>query len=485
MIKADMDPADACRPQLRAAQERAVYCTPVRTAGASPNHGPPKRVSFARFPQESWLLASTVAFTRNGLSYWERCERTAGIVHTRLFWKQVYIVTAPEAIEDVLVTHAPSFTKPFGLRRMKVVFGNGLLVSEGDHWQQHRHHIKPAFGPDRTAALIEFARHRAEALAAAWRDGGERDFYPDLLDVFLDNLAHTMFGGCDAELKRTTRAAAEICQDIAHSGFRAVRPSQLLYPGRLKRRLDTAMRELHAYLSGLIDRRIAEAPRDDFLGLLLRGDGHHPPMPRQDVLDESVTMLLAGHETAAAALVWALYLLARHPEHADTLARDLAAQLQGAAPSAETLPRLTSLRQTVDETLRLYPPTHRIGRTVIAPVDVGGHKLPVGAEVVLPQWAVHRSARWYDRPDMFVPGRWTAAFRRELPKFAYFPFSGGPRSCLGTQFVLLEAAIVLGVLAQHFRFSMLPGAAELAPFEGLTLLPAGRQLRLRMERRTH
>ena len=137
---------------------------------------------------------------------------------------------------------------------------------------------------------------------------------------------------------------------------------------------------------------------------------------------------------------------------------------------------------TLDETLRLYPATHRIGRTVKTPVVVGGHLLPVGADVVIPQWAVHRSARWYQEPEAFVPGRWTPAFRKSLPRFAYFPFSGGPRTCVGGQLAWSECAVILGFLAQRFRFSLCD-SAPLLPREGLTLLPAAGGLRVRIESR--
>src|SRR5208283_1511054 len=136
--------------------------------------------------------------------------------------------------------------------------------------------------------------------------------------------------------------------------------------------------------------------------------------------------------------VWGLYLLARHPQLADALAADLASELNGEAPSHRELNNLESLRATLDETLRLYPPTHRIARTITTPVMVGSHLLPAGADVVMPQWAVHRSARWYHEPEAFLPGRWTASFRESLPKFAYFPFSGGARTCVGAQLAWCE-----------------------------------------------
>ena len=215
--------------------------------------------------------------------------------------------------------------------------------------------------------------------------------------------------------------------------------------------------------------------------MLMSGGGNHPPMSRQQLLDESVTMLLAGHETAASALMWCLTLLARHPQHADALAAVLAAELKGASPDIPDLNRLDVLRDTLDETMRLYPPTHRIGRTVTSPVTVAGHALKVGAEVVLPQWAVHRSKRWYDQPLEFRPDRWTEQLRRDLPKFAYFPFSGGPRACVGSHFVWFESIVILGYLAQHFRFS-LPDDRPIVPFEGLD--PGAGRGRAEVEDRT-
>jgi cytochrome P450 len=171
-----------------------------------------------------------------------------------------------------------------------------------------------------------------------------------------------------------------------------------------------------------------------------------------------------------------LYLLAKHPDWAGTLASDLTSHLHGAVPSLADIEKLPLLRGTLDESLRLYPPTHRIGRTVKEPVMVGGNLLPRGAEVLIPQWSVHRSSRWYERPWQFMPTRWTPEFRRSLPRFAYFPFSGGPHACVGGSLAWSEAAVILGVLAQKFRFTPCE-KGELEPKGGLTLLPGGGKFR--------
>jgi cytochrome P450 len=460
-------------------------------------------VSFARYPDESWLLGGASAVARNGLEFFERCEQTAGVVRTRFLTKRVYVVTDPAAIADVLVNHPKSFVKPYLLRRMKVLFGNGLLTSSGEHWANYRHLVQPAFGSDCMPGFVRLVRESTEAMLASWcegekcdgerRDGDVRDVYPEIVDLCMKNVAQTLFGVYDEEMGSIVRALAATCHDLTHAVLNVGQLLPFQVPGRLKRRLERELGALNNYLGRLIDQRMNdqrrgkqgknEPPRRDFLGLLLSGGGEHgPPPSRQAVLDESVTMLLAGHETTASALAWSLYLLARHPEHADALADDLLSRLRGDAPSLNDLEDLTLLRATLDETLRLYPPTHRIGRTVVSPVVVGGHEIPVGADVLVPQWAVHRSARWYDRPLEFLPERWTPAFRRSLPKFAYFPFSGGPRICVGTQLAYSEVAVILGMLAQRFRYSLCDDT-PLVPYEGLTLLPAGGHLRLKIKRR--
>ena len=438
-------------------------------------------IPLARFPEESLLLGSLKAYARNGLAFFERCERIAGIVQTRFAWKPAYIITDPAAIADVLVNHPQSFVKPYVLRRLKVLFGDGLLTSDGEVWSHSRRLVQPAFGSDRLPGFLDLVRDNAERTVSSWRHGEVRDVYRELVDLCMKNIAQTMFGVYDEELGGMVRALAATCHELVHAVFDVVRPWPFRFPRRLKRRLERELDDLDKYLGRLIDQRNSEPPRDDFLGLLLSGNrGRHRPVGRQAILDESVTLLLAGHETTASALVWSLYLLARHPGHADALAADLAWRLNGEAPSYSELGSLESLRATLDETLRLYPATHRIARTVKTPVTIGGHLLPVGADVVIPQWAVHRSARWYHKPEAFAPGRWTSAFRKSLPKFAYFPFSGGARMCVGGQLAWCESAVILGLLAQRFRFSLCDASA-LAPYEGLTLLPASGRLHVKLE----
>jgi len=431
---------------------------------------PTSPVSFARLANESWIWGNARFIASKGLEFFQLCERRAGIVHTRCFLQPVYIVTDPEAIADVLVKHANCFDKPYVLRRLKVLFGEGLLTSNGEHWAYHRRMVQPAFRSEILPAFADFVGRNTVTMAEHWTEDAACDIYPDLADLAMKNVNQTMFGTCDDELAGIVRALARTCHELVGAIFSYGWLLPFLRPGPLKRQLNAQLDQLDAYLGRLIDQRRGGPPRSDFFGLLL---GDKPGLPnRASILDESVTMLLAGHETSASALVWCLYLLATHPEHANALAAELSATLGGRAPSFHDLDRLPTLRGTLDETLRLYPPTHRIGRTVKKRVAIGGHEIPAGADVVMPQWAVHRSARWYEDPESFHPERWTPQFRQKLPRFAYFPFSGGPRTCVGSQMAWTETAVVLGFLAQRYTFTLC-NAEPPVPREGLTLLPAG------------
>lgn len=439
-------------------------------------------VSLSRYPRESLLLGSGRAYVENGLDYYQRCERIAGIVQTRLAWKRAYIVTDPAAIADVLVNQHSHFIKPYVLRRMRVIFGEGLITSTGDTWRHHRRMMQPAFGSDRVAVFIETVRRNTEELLSTWRSGEVRDVYDDLTTLCMKNVAEDLFGAYDDELRVISRRLTSMCHELVHGVFDVWRPMPFRFRASLLRKVERLRGDLDCYIGNLIDQRRGKPARRDFLGLLISGSEQYPALSRKEIVDESVTMLLGGHETTTSALAWGLHLLARHPLEADNLARDLDTSLHGEAPEQSDLETLESLSGTVDEIFRLYPPTHRIARTVEKPAMVGGHLLVTGADVIIPQWAVHRSRRWYQDPEAFIPSRWTRNFRQSLPRFAYFPFSGGARTCVGAQFAWCESAVILAMMMQRFRFSV-RDSGPLVPYEGLTLIPAAGELWLRVEQR--
>jgi cytochrome P450 len=248
-------------------------------------------------------------------------------------------------------------------------------------------------------------------------------------------------------------------------------PDRIPTPGNLRYR--AAIRMIDAFIQRIIDERRREAgDRGDLLSMLLSArDEDGSSMTDRQVRDESVTLFLAGHETTAIALSWVWMLLSQHPDADARLAEELRLVLDGRAPTAADLPRLTYTQAIVQEGLRLYPPAWVIGRESVAECDIGGYRMPAGTTVFVSPWVMHRDARYYDRPEAFFPERWLDDSRSRLPRYAYLPFGAGQRLCIGNGFAMTEATMLLAALARRFRPS-LNSAERIVPFPTITLRPS-------------
>jgi cytochrome P450 len=442
----------------------------------------------------AWLSGSAKAFQGNILEFYRDCERQGGLVATHIWRYPVYVVTDPALIEEVLVRKQGSFGKSSGLRVTLAAFGRGLLTSDGALWRQQRRILQPAFNRRRVDGYRRYMEAAMARVHAAWAEGGVRDVHRTMTDFCFDVLAHALFGEDMAEGRPFVVAAAEALHEFhqyfvarpvaATSGlvFAAFRrlsvalghPGYMVDLSRLPtppgRRFRRAVAALDAFAASLVERRrrASDLGGDDLLALLLAARGDRgQPLDAQQIRDEVVTMFFAGHETGASALTWAFYLLAQHPE--------IAARVAAADDSVFT-------EQVMRESLRLYPPAHRISRTVLAPCELGGVRLKLGAEVIMPQWAVHRSARHFEEPEAFRPDRWTSDMEARLPRFAYFPFGGGARTCIGNHFALHESHYVLTSILRAYELAVVPGVDVSAQL-GVTMLPRGSSLPLVVRRR--
>jgi len=432
---------------------------------------------------------------RDVLSFYRQCEQQAGFVRTHVWRLPLLVVTAPELIEEVLVRKQRFFIKSGALRSTQRAFGQGLLTSDGELWRRQRRAIQPAFHVRRLERYGDILEGATDRLLGRFRDGQVRNIHQDMTDLCFEVLARSLFGEEMTEARPLVAAAAETLHAFHHLhsqwigavgglAFAAVRAASTalgrpdfvadptLLPTPYARRFREAVAALDRYVAALVARRRRQPPGDDFLSLLLGAtDETGAPLDDRLIRDEVVTMFLAGHETAAASLSWALYLLAQHP----AVARRLASQLD----AGQGAPLLD---QVMREGLRLYPPAYRISRTAVTTCQIGGFEVQAGAEVMIPQWAVHRSARHFAEPDAFRPERWTEAFIDGLPRFAYFPFGGGPRTCIGNTFAQLEGTVVLGSICRHYDLRV-PAGAKVTPYLGVTLLPQDNLLPLEVRQR--
>ena len=343
------------------------------------------------------------------------------------------------------------------------------LTSEGDFWLRQRRLSQPAFHRTRIAGYAEIMVREAEHMMSGWRDGDELDIHREMMETTLAIATRTLFG-VDLGPKMPVIADALdafIRQNAGVSVWQLI----LKLPTRKRWRYLRGVRALDEIVYGIIAERRASGMGDDLLSDLLRAqDTDGSFMTDRQLRDEVMTMLLAGHETTALALSWAWFLLASHPETQARLQDEVDRVLGGRQPTASDVPQLVYINNVVKETMRLYPPAWVITRMAAEQVKVGGYVVPAGSNVIVSPWVMHRDARFFPQPELFDPERWSPDREQPASKFAYFPFGGGPRSCIGNSFALMEAAILLAVVAQRFQITLVPGQA-IEPLASITLRP--------------
>lgn len=422
-----------------------------------------------RLSARSRLLGHVHELHHDIFDLYERCERLAPIVELRILHRPLYVITQPALIEQVLVHQASRFHKPLFLKGLDWLFGRGLLTSDGPGYRHRRKLAQPAFHPGMHGPYSEELRTRVARLKRSLKPG-THDIYELVVGVCVEQLTSFFFGTESLALSLAIRDVAALCHEVERAAMRA--PWTFLLPGVHRRRHVHRVRELERCLERLAepDGRDQRGHRTLYDRLTTANDVDGCPMRPRAIRDEAITLVLAGHETAAVAVSWVIYLLARTPAVLARLQAELDSVCPEGVPTLEQLAALPYLDAVLRETYRLYPPTHRIGRTTAVAVELGEHRLPQKAEVHLPQWAVHRSPRWFSEPLEFRPERWLGASRPDLPRYAYFPFSGGQRSCPGRDMARIEDALLVSAIVSSFDPSA-DTRQPARPKSGLTLSP--------------
>lgn len=406
------------------------------------------------------------------LGYFSDIVRKYGdIAGLRILSFRVYLINHPDYIEDVLVNHPRKFIKGRVLQANKRVFGKGLLTSEGDFWLRQRRLAQPAFHRARIAEYAATMVEYTERLLDEWQDGEERDIHKEMMRLTLQIVGKTLF---DADVEHDAQDVGKSMELLLELGANFRRtifvPQWLPTPTNL--RIERAIRQIERVLYRIIaERRASGRDAGDLLSMLLAAqDEDGSRMTDKQLRDEAITLFLAGHETTANALSWTWWLLAQNPSTEARLHAELRDVLNGRCPSMEDLPRLVYTNHVITESMRLYPPAWGVARTCIEDHEVAGYPIPRGSGVSFSQWTVHRDPRWYDAPEEFRPERWEGDLLKRLPRFAYFPFGGGPRQCIGNAFALMEAALVLATIARRYRFRLVEGH-PVVPLASITLRP--------------
>ena len=403
-------------------------------------------------PPGRFLTGHLGELRRDLLGLYTRCARQYGdVALLRFGLRPVWVLSHPDLVEQVLGSR--NFTKHYALRLNRLLLGNGLLSSEGDFWLRQRRMMQPAFLRDRLAGYADVMVEYSERWAASCGDGDIRNVHADMRQLTMAIAGKTLFGA-DAHGQGPAVAAALVAVMDAFNRrlFSVLRlPESIPTPGNI--RAWQAVKRLDAILYGLIDSRRGDGPKDDLLSILLhaRDEQDGGGMSDRQLRDEAMTLFLAGHETTALVLTYTLNLLAGHPDVQDELREELRTVLADRPASAADVPRLAFAEMVVLESMRLYPPAYVLGRQAVEPCELGGYQLPANGTVLMPQWVIHRDPRFWDEPERFQPHRWADGLQKRLQRFAYFPFGGGPRVCIGNAFAMLETVLVLASICRRWR----------------------------------
>jgi cytochrome P450 len=409
---------------------------------------------------------------RDPLAFFTHCAKTYGdITGMRYFNFRVFFINNPDYIEDVLVNNARKFHKGRVLQANKGVFGQGLLTSEGSFWLRQRRLAQPAFHRARIATYAGTMVRYTERLLESWHDGEERDLHEEMMRVTLQIVGKTLFDADVAKDAQEVGESLELLMELSADFGKAIMIPEWV-PTLHNLRKTRAIRKLDRIIYRIIEeRRKSDRDTGDLLSMLLAArDDDGSRMTDKQLRDESITLFLAGHETTANALSWTWWLLAQNPEAENKLHAELDSLLGGRAPTLDDVAKLKYTEQVLTESLRLYPPAWGTARIAMEDHEIGGYHIPKGAGVSLTQWTMHRDPRWFTDPEIFRPERWQDGLAKRLPRFAYFPFGGGPRQCIGSTFALMEATLVLATIAQKFRFRLVAGH-PVVPLPSITLRP--------------
>ena len=416
-------------------------------------------------PRDFLGLRTVDAMKRNPLQLMVDLHETYGeIVHHTLLNVPAYFFTHPDHVSHILQENHRNYQRGRDYRRLRRLLGNGLVTNDGASWLKQRRLMQPAFHRRRIAGFGDTMIEETQKMLSQWEapasSGSPLDISGEMMRVTLNIVSRVMFGAdVQGDAARLEPLVTMAQREVRNRLYALVDvPEWIPLPGN--RRSRNARQTIDKVVTHFIEtRRRSDAPQeDDLLAMLLaaRDPDTGESMDDDQLRDEVRTVFLAGHETTANALTWAWYLLARNPDAAAKLRAELDRVLNGRLPTVADVPQLPYTKMVVEESMRLLPPVWSISREAIADDEIGGYRIPAGSTVIMSQFITHRHADFWDDPDDFRPERFAPEHAKERHRFAYFPFGGGPRLCIGNNFAMLEAQLLLAAIAQRYELDLVP-----------------------------
>ncbi len=471
----------------------------LRPAGPEPWSDPPTLVRRGSYLYPPGLRMNLVFYgfhkffkPENPILLFEHLTRYGRAAHYRVLFHDVVLFRDPSDIREVLIDKAASFGKDRTQKRMKIVLGEGLITSDGEPHKRGRRIAAPAFHRQRIQRYAGQIVAMAAEAGTDWKAGQPLDIAAEMMRLALKITARTLF---DTEVTpeiHVINDQVNIIMGLYHYLVTLPRAELLLNaPLPRMRRFRRAKARLDEVVDGMIEARCSAAARNleergDLLSMLLaarddQADGDGLRLTGEELRDQVLTLFLAGYETVANALAWTWLLLGQNPEAEARFHSEIDTVLAGRLPTLEDLPRLEYTAMVLAESMRLYPPAWAMGREVLEDVSIGPYHLRKGTMVFFSQYIVHRDPRWFPEPECFRPERFTAEAKAARPRFAYFPFGGGGRQCIGESFAWMEAILALATIAQRWRLELIPNQTielhpkiTLRPGNGIRAIPMPR-----------
>jgi len=434
----------------------------------------PIRVGLPPGPKGTLIGGNIRQFRDRLLDFLLQVARDYGpLTSFRVGPRRIFLASASDLIEQVLITDARHYTKHFGARAFKPVLGNGLVTSEGEFWHRQRKLIQPVFLKTRVQSYAPIMGDLTERMLDSWIPGKTIRINDEFGTLTSRIALKTLFDLDDEGDRERFNDTLRLSFDLMSARLRRIYKLPLWVPTPEALCLKRSISELERKVEGFIaSARARQEMGDDLLSrLMLAQDEDGTRMSNRQLRDEVMTLYLAGHETTALTLTWTWYLLAQHPRVEDKLVSEWLRVLAGRSPTADQLQQLPYTAAVIAEAMRLFPPVYVIGREATRDLELGGYRVKRGYTVLMSQWVNHRDPQYFLEPEEFHPERWENGLAKRIPKFAYYPFGGGQRMCIGSSFASLEAPIILATVGQRYRFTIDPGAViSLKP--QITLEPA-------------
>jgi cytochrome P450 len=401
-------------------------------------------------------------FRRDQLGFLvENMIQYGDIFHFRLLSYHIYLIAQPDAIQEVLVTQRERFEKNALDKLILGKFlGKGLLTNDGEAHKQQRKLVQPAFHSKRIEAYAEVMVNYTLQMLDDWRDGQVHDMDDEMMKLTMAIVSKTLFDAEVGEAADKVGQAIHTLQEISNNEYKTAFSIPDWLPVERTRKRKAARDVLDSVVKAFIaERRATGEDRGDLLSmLLLSEDEDGQRMSDQQVRDEAVTLFAAGHETTSNALTWTWYLLSQNPDVEAKLHEEVDTVLVGKPPTLQDLRRLPYTQMVLKESMRIYPPAWILnGRTAIEQVEIGGYTLAKGEQAWISPYAMHHNPRYFADPERFDPQRFSEENEKNIPRYAYLPFGGGPRVCIGNSFAMMEAQLILATMAQRFSFALKPG----------------------------